>query len=171
MNPLQSSVYELIKVFVDRQSIVLEALRDLRPDFIIRAEGKVNQFIRSEWQDLVRKYSSQWPLGFWGENDEWAYRVHGFGCHLTHTITGEIIGWDMGSLKRFDWHWFADYVDWLLETDKVNENVDVIRKEFNPTISKGADYRFQLYKFIEPILVDLEEIGKLDKSGLSCILI
>ena len=103
MTPIQSSIYELIKVYVDRQSLVLEALRELRPDFIIRVEGRISQqFTRDEWHTFVRKYASQLGIGFWGENDEWAYRLHGIGCHLTHTITGEIIGWDLGSLKRFD---------------------------------------------------------------------
>lgn len=173
MTPLQSSIYELIKIYVERQSLVLEVLREIRPDFIIRAEGKISdQFTRDEWQAFVRKYASQSGHGFWGENDEWAYRQHGIGCHLTHTVTGEIIGWDLGSLKRFDGHWFADYVYWMLNADTVvDDNINIIKAKFNPTSSNHMDYRFELYNFIEPILVDLEEAGRLRKKNHECTLV
>lgn len=149
---LQTAIHELIKNFVQRQSVVLEALRELRPDMIMRIEAQGSPKERAE---LRQKYAREPGIGYWGENNEWAYRLHGTGCHLTHTKTGEVIGWDVGSLKRFDWHWFVDYLEWLLNTDSENDDVKVIRSNL-PSSEINRDI---LRKFVFPILQQLQESG------------
>jgi hypothetical protein len=147
---LQTAVHELIKRFVERQSIVLEALRDLRPDMIMRIERRGSP---KDCTEMRQKYSKASNIGYWGKNNEWAYRLHGIGCHLTHTKTGEIIGWDVGSLKRFDWYWFIDHLEWLLNTDIERSDVRIVRAE----LSASEIDRDTLRKLILPILEQLQE--------------
>jgi hypothetical protein len=112
---LLAAVHSLIKLFVERQLIVLEAIRDLRPDWIIRAEGRIkNEFSYDEWLKLVQKYNQNPYIGLWGINNEWEYYLHGMGCRLKHTTTREPLEWDLGNLHVFDKNWFFNYVQWLI---------------------------------------------------------
>jgi hypothetical protein len=128
---LLAAVYSLIKLFVERQSIVLEAIRDLRPDWIIRAEGRISkEFSKSEWQKFVLKYARSPQLGFWGKDNEWEYFLHGIGCRMKHTTTGEPLDWDLGSLQTFHKWTFFYYVQWLIEQGE-NNNALFIQSKFN----------------------------------------
>jgi hypothetical protein len=150
---LQQAIYTLVVKFVERQSIVLEAMRDLRPDIIMRVESKGNSELQAE---LKKKFAQDPGRGQWGQNNEWEYRLHGIGCHLTHTLTGEIIGWDLGSLKRFDPQWFVDYVEWLLNHD-TSDAVKMVKgglKEYPAN-------RDELSRFVFPILDELAAQGLL----------
>jgi hypothetical protein len=161
---LQTAVHNLIKRFVERQSVVLEAMRDLRPDTIMRLERRGSPKV---WAELRRAYAREPNIGYWGENNEWKYRIHGLGCHLTHTITGEVIGWDVGSLKRFDWHWFVDYLEWLLKTDDEDNNVKTIKS----ALQSHDINRDSLRAFILPVLEQLEEAGVIRARGHRYILL
>jgi hypothetical protein len=154
---LETAIHSSIKRFVERQSIVLAAMRDLRPDMFMVHEFKGSQ---EEWIELRMKYLRQPATGYWGENNEWAYRLHGEGCHLTHTITGEIIGWDVSDLKTFDWHWFVDHLVWLLDTDFENDDLKTLRSVLKSSeVNRGV-----LKKFVLPILYQLEEAGVIAKK-------
>jgi hypothetical protein len=153
MVDLKDTVHELVVKFVERQSLVLDAMRDLRPDMLLPSEAKNNPKLQSE---LRQKYARDSGRGYWGENDEWAYRLHGIGCHLTHTITGEIIGWDLGSLKRFDGQWFVDYVEWLINHD----TTDAI-KTIEANLKETPVNRSELRSLIFPVLDELVELGVL----------
>jgi hypothetical protein len=60
----------------------------------------------------------------------------------------------------------------MLNTEPVvDENIKIIRAEFKPIPSKCADYREQLYSFIEPILINLAEAGMIHKKNIHCILV
>jgi hypothetical protein len=153
VNELQDAVHKLVTKFVERQAVVLDAMRDLRPDMILPPETKNNPKLQSE---LRRKYAQDKGRGYWGTNDEWEYRLHGIGCHLTNTVTGEIIGWDLGSLKRFDGQWFVDYIEWLITHDE-SDSIKTIKanlKEIPVTRSELRSLTF-------PILDELVELGLL----------
>jgi hypothetical protein len=53
--------------------------------------------------------------GYWGENNEWRYYLHGVGCRLIHTITDEIVDWDASDPYRFDPYWFVEWLSWFLK--------------------------------------------------------
>lgn len=167
LNPTQSAILELIKRFVERQRLVYDALKDLQPDKILRMEKQGSPKL---WAKLRIKHAYDPAIGLWGDNDEWHYRLHGIGCHLTHTITGEIIGWDVGNRNHFDWHWFTDWLAWLLQSDTDDDIVTSIRPKFE----YGGKYNTELYKQIEPILLELAEVGVLRRlrvNGTGFVLI
>jgi hypothetical protein len=149
---LKSSVHSLIERYVQRQSIVLDAMRDLRPDIILPLEAPVDPQTRTV---LRRNYAQAPNKGRWGENQEWEYRLHGIGCHLIHTTTGEVIGWDVGSLKCFDWTWLVDYIAWMLEVEKNAPEAEVIRTELQISVIDVMELRNDIL----PILQQLEAEG------------
>lgn len=152
VNDLQVAVHSLIKKYCDRQSIVLDALRDLRPDMVMRLEGNISG---SEYTEMRLKYAKEPGRGYWGNDNEWAYRLHGIGCHLTHTQTGEIIGWDIGSLRRFDFNWFVDHLKWSCQFDAFDPDVEVVRSKLYPN---SKDLR-QLRDLITEVFIQLSDTG------------
>ncbi|MGB1286696.1 MAG: DUF6896 domain-containing protein [Aggregatilineales bacterium] len=155
---LLDAVHQLVTDFVDRQYIVVMAMLELRPDIMTPSR------LTPEQRFAYRSDKS--GRGLWGENDEWAYRLHGIGCHLTHTVTDEIIGWDAGSSKQFDPSWFVDHLFWRLSHDEGNA-VNIIHAEF----SDAEVDRFSLRKFIFPILEQLCKDEILLAKGYRYILI
>ena len=155
MQETTSLIYKLLAKFVDRQSIVLEAMRDLRPDLIMPIE---EQGTPELWSQLKRKYAQKDGRGYWGDNDEWVYRLHGIGCHLTHTITGELIGWDVNAnMDAFDPHWFIDWVYWLIGYDSESQEVLWLKKELGQDTVNRDDLRAYIKSLLGE-LVDLEII-------------
>ena len=172
MNAIQSAVYTLIQRFVKRQAIVLDALRDLRPDLIMRVENRNNpefwdQWTQETWLVFVRKHARQ-STGEWGENNEWEYFLHGPGCRLTHKVTQERLEWDLGSLRRFDKNWFVGYLLSLLDQNNDDKVLATIRNWYddqeipNP---KNEPVCYLWRKAIFPILEQLHEMGLLSQKS------
>ncbi|MBZ0294030.1 MAG: hypothetical protein K8L99_15820 [Anaerolineae bacterium] len=160
MNPVQAAIYALIKKFIQRQRIVLEAMRALRPDLVMRTE---NEGTPEEWARLRLEYKSKPAIGEWGS---WEYFLHGDGCRLTHKITGEPIEWDTGDIMRFDRFWFANHLEWQLHLSVEDKNISYIRvwlqnvlginKEPSPSFGPIKDAVF-------PVLEELHQIGILTR--------
>jgi hypothetical protein len=139
MDELSSSTLRLVHRFVTRQEVVAQAISELRPDWRKRPEVPF--------------------VGYWGENNEWKYRLHGVGCELTHIETGEPLEWDVYGLTTFDHFWFAYYVQWLFDAEP--DNPDCLR-----LIASGATRNSnELSKFIGTILDALVEEQLLTKKG------
>jgi hypothetical protein len=117
LTPLQSILYGMIQTFCERQAIVLEAMRELRPDQVMQAFGTGTP---EERKELRLKSLRSVPVGLWGQNPEWEYFFHGRGCRLINTETNEKLQWDLkdGNLKRFDRSWFVDYLEWRITFDQ-----------------------------------------------------
>jgi hypothetical protein len=133
MNNVQQALYSLVKRYVERQKLVLEVMRDLRPDMIMRIENRGNAefwatWTRERWQAFVLENARKSATGYWGDNDEWEYRLHGAGCCLTHRKTQEPIEWDLGSLRRFDRFWFVNHLNWLLDQNTEDEAISTVKK-------------------------------------------
>lgn len=76
----------------------------------------------------VPPYDSRKPQrGYWGENGEWKYFLHGGGCRLTHRQTGERIEWDAGDLNTFNVDWFVAYLQRLLFQPSDAEDIRTVR--------------------------------------------
>jgi hypothetical protein len=168
LSSLQSSVVSLVKRFVGQQSIVLDAMRDLRPDIIMPLE---NHGSPEEWTNLKIKYSKKSQLGYWGDNDQWEYFLHGGGCKLTHRQTGEIIQWDAGDLNKFNVDWFVDYLQWALKQN-TDEDIKTIHSIFEyieaPTQQSREEnlhQRLKLREQILPVLEQLHEKGLLNGNN------
>ena len=159
-----SLIHKLLAKFVDRQSIVLEAMRDLRPYIIMPIE---EQGTPELWSQLKRKYAQKDGRGYWGDNDEWAYRLHGIGCHLTHTITNEIIGWDVGSLRQFDPNWFIDWLDWLIGYDSESKEVLLLKQE----LGQDNINRDELRAYIKSLLGELVDLEIIRPRGYRFVLL
>lgn len=165
MPEINSIIHKLLTRFVDRQGIVLEAMRDLRPHMIMPIEGQGTPEL---WSQLKRKYSRDIGLGYWGENNEWVYRLHGVGCHLTHTTTDEIIGWDVNAnMDAFDPNWFIDWVYWLINYDSEDKELLLLKKELGQDVINRDDFR----AFIYLVLGELVELEIIKPTGYRFVLL
>lgn len=123
-NVLQTAVHVLVIEFVHKQSLVLQAMRDLRPDIVMRYTGDGTPEERARLTGTLRRRPAR---GTWGNHNEWEYFLHGGGCRLTHTVTCEQIEWDVGALNRFDRSWFVNYVDSMLNREVISESISVVK--------------------------------------------
>ena len=119
LNPIQSGIYSLLRKFISRQEIASELLKELRPDLMSTLGQKVVQ--------PNKEYIQATQIGRWGENKEWSYFIHGRGCRLIHKTTGERIEWTAPDLKRFDPHWFVNWIEWALSKESEFEGIAVVR--------------------------------------------
>jgi hypothetical protein len=103
VDALLDAVYLLVERFVQRQQLPLEVIREFRPYWVDSTKHRPS-----------KKYASATGTGYWGENNEWRYYLHGVGCRLIHTITGEPVDWDASDPYRFDPYWFVEWLSWFL---------------------------------------------------------
>ena len=150
------AVYQRVKYFVQRQEIVLRALRYLRPEFVLYNRGMVSLAVA--WPTFKRVEQ----VGIWGE---WHYFLHGRGCRLTHMDTGERLEWDLGSLLRFDKSWFVNHLEWQA-THQPNTEVDLIIEAFH----KSPFNNGRLAEFMSPLLEELVAQNLLIPQGFRYIL-
>jgi hypothetical protein len=164
LNPVQTALYQAIKRFVQRQSLVLEALKDLRPDLVMET---ADEGTPQEQAEMRKTYIRQPSTGYWGKNREWEYLLHGSGCRLVNVATKENIQWDVGDLHRFDRFWFVNYLEWLLDSDVVDKDVSRIRgwleKQLETRTETKPSYG-PLQDIIFPILEELRELGILSQD-------
>jgi hypothetical protein len=172
MNTIQSAIYSLIQSFVQRQSLVLEAISDLRPDKVMRAEHSDDsefwmQWTFESWQSFVLGFARRPAIGDWGKNKEWEYFLHGDGCRLIHKATRERIEWDLGSLRTFDRYWFVNHLEWLLDQNTVDEAVITVRvwyeNEKKLNLRPKPSYR-PLSDAVFPVLEQLHQMGFLSQN-------
>ncbi|MHB8629078.1 MAG: DUF6896 domain-containing protein [Aggregatilineales bacterium] len=151
LTPDQLAVYTLVKKFVERQRIVFGAIVELRPDRAA-AWGMIPVDQLPEHLRVRDKYSIIFR-GDWGDNKEWHYFLHGGGCRLIHSTTGEPIEWDAPNVQRFDRHWFANWVKWTLT--QRNEEPAIV------TIKSQEIASDRLESFLLTILDQLQILGML----------
>jgi hypothetical protein len=152
LNKIQQQIFVLIQQFLERQALVLEVLEDLRPDIVLQSRSHNKKSTREyllEIQKLRRQYSKIPNPGFWGENQEWEYYIHGLGCRLKHVITAEVIEWDLPDLNIFDSFWFIAYIEWLFKSNIEDDNIQMV-KEFQ------IKNNLTLQEIIFPVLEQLE---------------
>jgi hypothetical protein len=136
---VKQELYEAIAYFVERQALVAEAMRDLGLDLEL-----VGQFGAVAWVssvshivDGVEKLTELFEegsifhrvaeqaevkrvpqIGTWVDDDAgvWKYFLHGGGCKLTNTATGEPIDWDCPDVLSFDPWKFRPHLEWQLDS-------------------------------------------------------
>jgi hypothetical protein len=106
LHPVEVALIPYIQQFVERQQIVEQALRELRPRLFMPAK----EF--DQWCDLHPDQIYIPQSGYWGENQAWKHWLHGVGCRLTHVKTQEVIEWDFPDINCFDLGWFTSWLEW-----------------------------------------------------------
>ena len=141
--------------FVERQNLVAQAMTELGLDLNEVAEFKSavwssgansnkddtqnsiaslepeNAYVKKLFQ--VAKRASERNLsqsGIWrdSEDNEWRYFLHGGGCRLTNTKTGEPIDWDCPDVNSFDRYKFFYHLEWQLSSSERAGNLNLSRK-------------------------------------------
>ena len=118
LNDIQVAVHSLVSRFVQRQNLALAALSEIRPDLLDRPGEKP---VRP-----TKEYMKSTQSGYWGDDNEWRYFIHGRGCRLVHTKTKEPIEWDGPDVQRFDPDWFVNWLDWLRTQRDKSEAIRLI---------------------------------------------
>ncbi len=145
MNTLQEAIYGLVEKFVQRQTVPYEVIRKYRPNLIDSSKPR----------STSKAYLSATQIGFWGESNEWEYRLHGGGCHVTHVDTREVIDWDAPNLQHFNPDWLADWVRWYVKNNTQDEAALLLSAMLN---KPEEDYRRSIFE----ILDQLYRLGKLN---------
>ena len=101
-----------------------------------------------------KEYISATGRGYWGQANEWQYSLHGGGCRLTHTITGEVIDWDAPDLNRFDPYWFVGWLQWYLSQNTNDQDARIILMAIN---AQDGQFRNRIFDILEQI----HQVGKL----------
>lgn len=169
LNEIQLNILSLAKKFIQRQSIVLDAMRELRPDLVMRYYDKIGTPV--QWAELKSKHAGIAQSGHWGKNSEWEYLLHGPGCRLTNIETSEVIEWDVGDLKKFNVDWFISYLQSLFKQEIDNDLLSIrsflstTKQVEEMTDDELADQHYEWKKQLEPVLEQLCELGFLSKGS------
>jgi hypothetical protein len=103
----------LLRAYVNRQHLVLQAVQELRPHRLRLAILLQDPSApTSEIARLAETPESTTERGYWGSNNQWRYAFHGRGCRITHTASGETIDWDMPDVLTFDVYFFTRWLRW-----------------------------------------------------------
>lgn len=145
------ALLDLLTQFIERQRLPVAALRQLRPDLLMLMEKAPLLEIFA----AIEKYRGTPQAGFWGENKEWDYYIHGGGCRLIHITTGEPIEHDGPDPQDFDRYWFANWLKWFLETHKDDEKAKIISQSL---VEIGAE---DMAAALLPAFDNLEQAGKI----------
>lgn len=137
MSDLTSAVLHLIRHYVDRQRLVDEFLRAVRPDFYMVGDEHVDLDTLLE---AARRHGGYPQVGVWGDDGEWKHFIHGAGCKLTHAVTGEPIGWDTPDVQVFDQFWLANYLDWLASRDDVDSRFGALVTAYKASNLAAVDF-------------------------------
>ncbi|MEQ8675583.1 MAG: hypothetical protein RLP44_30690 [Aggregatilineales bacterium] len=145
-------------------------MRDLRPDLTLRYIDAVDK--PELWEGLRHDWVKIPQTGFWGEDNEWAYFLHGPGCRLTHVETGEIVEWDVGDIDRFNFNWFVNNLHSLIKQGKRDDDIDVICSILpdiehmqDMTRDELSDQCYKWEKQIRPILEQLSDLVFLSRGS------
>jgi DNA-directed RNA polymerase subunit L len=120
---------DLMEDYHDRQDIAVQAMVELRPDFIIEAaenpftlpETAQNLKILYRHLDSKPKRGSNIQSGQW--NEIWEYDIRYGSCSLVNISTREPIRWSISDPNNIDYHGFVNHLQWRLETDTENNNI------------------------------------------------
>jgi hypothetical protein len=120
------AMYALVYRFVERLRLVYDAISELRPDFLWFGNPDTNQ-----WLHLHNQYRHVPDAGHWYKDGAWwQYTTRGYGCQLTHEISGEPLEWDAPNPQVFDSYWFINWLEWLLAQDDDDDDVELVRLAF-----------------------------------------
>jgi len=149
LNTHQKAVLNLIRQFVNRQRLVFEAIRELRPTVLL-STGAIKR------EDLVGKLKLRSEIpdkGLWGKNKEWEYSFHGLGCKLTHMVTREPIEWNAPSINNFDRYWFMNWTNWYLQQNSEDSSLQSLKSLLAESNSSIEELVFSILNQLEAMKI------------------
>jgi len=138
---LEVAVLNLVKRYIARQEITLEAFRALRPAIVDADHIDCDE---EKLIDILTHYMNDPWQGHW---QEWSYYFKGAGCRLISGKTAEIIEWDAVGINTFDRYWFVNWLEWLWMFHPEDRDLYLFRDFFN-----RRPNRYDLYEIIFPML-------------------
>jgi hypothetical protein len=126
MKTIEDTVQSLIQKYIDRQLIVLAAIKDLRPKFLLNTTPAEALYLAA----LEAQVDGIPDVGYWGDENEWSYHIHGGGCRLIHTVTEEPIDWNAPNPEVFDLFSFLKHLEWEMEQESENDDITIIKHNF-----------------------------------------
>ncbi len=138
---LEVAVFSLIKRYIERQEVTLEAFRALRPALI---EADHIDCDEKKLVEILTKYMDEPWQGHW---HEWSYYFQGSGCRLISGETAEIIEWEATDVQTFDRYWFVNWLEWLWMFHPNDSDLRLLRDFFS-----HRPNRYDLYEIIFPML-------------------
>lgn len=135
---VKRELYHAITHFIERQKLVAQAMVDLGLDLgevgcygvlawaaDLPSDWAIIQFGAEKIPEDHKLYSMRKRVealqlpdkGVWVDPDgnEWEYYLHGRGCRLTNTLTGEPIDWEC-NVPAFETWFFLQYLEWQLNS-------------------------------------------------------
>lgn len=104
----------LIVYFLERQRLVVLAMIELQPSLLSRMpDAKFPAIDIQAYIENVDEKDTEGTrlyLGIW--KNDWKFRLHGYGCELIHTQTGEPLNWDAANSEKFRFEWFWEHLLW-----------------------------------------------------------
>jgi hypothetical protein len=170
---LISEILEAVAYFIKRQQFVVQVIKDLDIDPIDMGrwgsgiwtqQGKqhpspnlsapTSDAATAVWEAIERARSRRAvnQTGKWGKSEEWDYFLHGKGCMLRNSLTGEEIDWDCPNPQRFNRYFFLEHLRWRIKMEK--DNLIQIRKKAENS-PNGLDFIIQaLEEMVEAGLIN-----------------
>lgn len=152
---LQMSIFRLTERYIDRQKVIGEAFRALRPAVLETALSGCGE---SDMMSALMRYTDSPWRGQW---NGWSYQFQGMGCRMIHQQTREIIEWEVCEMKSFDRYWFVNWIEWLWMFNPDDPEIQIL----NDLYAFRPD-RYQLYNLVFPMLRLLTSEGWLANDGV-----
>jgi hypothetical protein len=121
LTALQRFVWALISTYIDRQSLVKQALYTLKPSIFYVGQSSLSV---EELVVLVQTDAKVPSTGYLYLDDKWEYYLHGSGCKLVNQDTLEPLEWDAPDVEIFDRYWFAVYATWWINTGQLDQKIN-----------------------------------------------
>lgn len=150
---LEVSVLNLIKRFVQRQQVTLDAFRALRPAIVDAEHITCDE---PKLIEILTQYMDDPWQGHW---HEWSYYFQGAGCRLINGETAEIIEWEAADLNTFDRYWFVNWLEWLWMFHPQDDDLNLLKDYYS-----HRPNRYQLYELIFPMLQLLKVEGYINQD-------
>lgn len=124
MDSLIEQLLKLVIRYVERQALVQKTIHKLRPDLLARDDESMslNEIIK-----LAETYRDIPTTGIWKDTDHWHYTIHGRGCRLVNTKTGEPIDWTLPHLNEFYDEWFIIWLYWYIDMYETSNELKKLR--------------------------------------------
>jgi hypothetical protein len=175
-NLLMAEMLDAIAHFINRQKLVAEAIKDLNIDLndmgrwgaVIWSQQGVSAPLQSPPSSNLAETKKLWKAlqkaryknpvtqeGIWETKKEWNYFLHGKGCTLRNSYTGEVISWDCPDINAFNPHFFLEHLHWRLDVEDDNSL---------PMIRQWISHPSNETKELINIINQMREIGLINNN-------
>jgi hypothetical protein len=183
---IKQELYEAIAYFIERQDLAAQAMLDLGLDLeevgkygalawvssatrtLKDAEKPLDLFIEgSELYNVAKRAEALGvpQVGFWKDYDhnEWKYFLHGGGCRLTNTETGEPIEWNCPNKLSFTPWFFCFHLEWQLDSPERKNKLLHTRNWIQEIQPRDSDW-INIMTQIEALIGEMIDDGLINED-------